>query len=395
MYSENGCLLCREAEGTLRLLLGDTVFDDQFRVVKMTFDQSQQQAFLDCTGSAVIPKFFLGDFQSGAPLADSFEAMMKLVAAGQIYEIVGLPKASFPAQETADALVLGAGPAGLEAFSLLCERGYNPLLITETIGGKLTAALTLTQQNESSGMAWLRKRVDHLPGWFDKLRPGLDVQAIELAGASKILRAAGRTYTTNGPLVIAVGATVQHFELQAELDFLDQGLTYAADWTTFSNGRVTIYAPRGGAQTAALAARQMSARNNDVTVLLSDEMPHDVQRQLENTFAVKVLKGRVVETLSSGHPPRITAVRTREHTVPTDLLIWNHPFRSRGKRLFKAAFGTEWLSVNDNGEVLDETGHAVSGVYGVGDALETSAHTLDFALEAVRRLERAIPEQSP
>jgi len=71
MYSENGCLLCREAEGTLRLLLGDTVFDDHFRVVKMTFDLSSQKAFSDCTGSAIIPKFFLGDFQTGTPLAGS------------------------------------------------------------------------------------------------------------------------------------------------------------------------------------------------------------------------------------------------------------------------------------------------------------------------------------
>jgi len=384
-YSEQGCLLCREAEGTLRLLLGDAAFERNVRLVKMTFDLELQAAFKQATGSATIPKLYRGDFRNGAPLAKGFDEIMALVASGEIHGAFGQDAPSYPAAEEADALVLGAGPGGLAAYQRLVEGGYAPLVVSESVGGKLLGAQRVPNHKNKRGRDVIRALLDEAPGVRERLRPGVTVEALALDGARKTVRAGGRTYSTHGPLVLALGVSLQHLDVQIELDFLGQGLHCSAAWVDLRGQRVAVSAPRGRAANAYADAQRLSRAGNDVT-LIAPDLTAAQRTTLEELFAVSVLDGRVDEVRSEGTPPRVTGAQSGERAVPADWFVWSGAFRSRGKPLFKDAFGTAWLRVDRCGRVLNAAGRVVPGVYGVGDAIEEAPKTLEIALSSAERL---------
>ncbi|MBO6837945.1 MAG: FAD-dependent oxidoreductase [Alphaproteobacteria bacterium] len=137
---------------------------------------------------------------------------------GEEYRRGWHPERIAPAQQPEKVLIVGAGPAGLEAARVLGQRGHNIMLAEagRELGGRVTLESRLPGLSE-----WARVR-DWRLGQIDKLtnveifrESRLSVDDVLAVGADRVLTATGAERATDGisrhrntPVSAAPGATV-------------------------------------------------------------------------------------------------------------------------------------------------------------------------------------------
>lgn len=105
-----------------------------------------------------------------------------------------------PSQTPKDLLIVGGGPAGLEAARVAAERGHRVRLVErgDELGGQFRLAAGQPERGEIGALLdWYRKQLEKLQVKVE-LRTELDADAIRNSGADEVILATGSRPGRNG-----------------------------------------------------------------------------------------------------------------------------------------------------------------------------------------------------
>lgn len=150
-----------------------------------------------------------------------------------------------------DVIIVGAGPAGLNAAVYAARYKLNAMVISKDIGGSITGAHNVENwigEKSIPGMQLIEKFKDHVKSF------GIGIKAEEVKEVKKqggVFRI-NNNYETKA-IILALGTCPRHLGVKGEKEFLGKGVSYCAtcDAAFFRNKRVAVI---GGANSAAMAA---------------------------------------------------------------------------------------------------------------------------------------------
>lgn len=270
-----------------------------------------------------------------------------------------------------DVMVLGGGPAGLNAALYAKRKGLSVVVIAGRVGGQVTDTSSVENYlgtETLSGEALAKRFADQL----ETLEvPILEGRTVERFKSSEGLQQAwlddGTAYTGK-TVIIAMGSRPRRLGIPGEERLAGRGVAYCAicDGPLFKGRTVTV---AGGGNSAVEAALDLAKVAGSVHLVHRSRLRADavLVRQLESTPNITVhLETQLLEAVGEGV---LSGVRIQEagdeapHVLPTDGLFVEIGY------LPNTAVFQEVISLNSRGEIpidaRNQTG--LPGIFAAGD----------------------------
>jgi len=169
-----------------------------------------------------------------------------------------------------DAIVLGAGPAGLTAGIYLARARVNTLLVDEGIpGGQMILSYAVANYPgvmETSGAAIARTMVRQAKSFGAKVLSQAHVTRVDLAASPKVIEVEDEGSFTADAVIIATGGLPRTLGIPSEARFKGKGISYCAtcDGDFFTGKEIVAV---GGGNSALEEAVSLSKLAAKVTVV--------------------------------------------------------------------------------------------------------------------------------
>lgn len=285
--------------------------------------------------------------------------------------------------ELYDAVVIGAGPAGLAAGMYTARQGLRTAIIAGEVGGQA---------------AWAGE-VDNYPGWrlitgkelvsnFRDHVAQFGVECLEgrLVNAIVPIQHGFEVYTREGDrlaaraIVIATGKAPNRLAVPGERELVGRGVSYCAtcDAAFFSGADVAVVGPGESAADAALALATLGAR----VTLISEKPVKAPEAMLDRVRAASAISCRTgVEVSGIEGEERVTGIRVTDPASGVEELIPVSGVFIEGGAIAVSEFTAGLVDLNENGEIIvDKRGAtSVPGIYAAGDVTDTPAKQIIVA----------------
>lgn len=276
-----------------------------------------------------------------------------------------------------DILVIGGGPAGLNAALYSSRKGANVGIIAESIGGQVVNTSTVENYlgySSISGEELMNKFQDHVNGLNIPILKYSYVKGLKVYDDSQVkevIMSDGSTYRAKS-IIIATGSKSRKLNVPGEEEFAGRGVAYCAicDGPLFAGTEVVV---AGGGNSAVEAAIDLSKMAKKVTIVHRSQFRADkiLVDQLEDIENVDVhLNTQIKEVLGDN---MVTGIKVLDkdtsdtYTIPASGVFVeigyipnNEPFK-------------DIVNMNDRGEIIvDKYGETnIKGVYAAGDSTDT------------------------
>ena len=148
--------------------------------------------------------------------------------------------------ETFDAIIIGAGPAGLSAALYTAREGLRTLVLDKSIYGGM-AAVTERIENYPGfsqgvgGLELITQMVGQAERFGAECRQFVEISSIEAGPQGVVLHAADRTFEAKTAL-IATGSTYRQMNVPGEAELIGRGLHFCAtcDAPLYKDKRVVV-----------------------------------------------------------------------------------------------------------------------------------------------------------
>jgi NADH-dependent peroxiredoxin subunit F len=270
-----------------------------------------------------------------------------------------------------DAIIIGAGPAGLSAAIYTIRKLLKTLIISGDVGGQIAWTsdvenyLGFSQVNASELVA---KFEDHVKKFDVEKVIGVEVSAVDLVGRSKrVTTSDGKTYLGK-TVIIATGGRHRPLNIPGERELVGKGLSYCStcDAPLFGGADVAVVGGGNSALGAVLDLVNIAGKIYliSLTPLTGDPVYRD-----------KVLRSDKVEVFIQHQPTRVigeTMVEGLEFkslgTGETKIISVEGVFVEIGIQPNTSLF-LEILTTNERGEILVDTEcrTGLAGVFACGD----------------------------
>ncbi len=167
-----------------------------------------------------------------------------------------------------DVIIIGAGPAGLNAAIYAARYKLNALVIAKEIGGAITGAHNVENwigEKSIPGMQLIENFKDHVKSF------GIEIKTEEVQDIKKQdnIFKINNNYEAK-TIILALGTCPRHLDVKGEKEFLGKGTSYCAtcDAAFFRNKKVAVV---GGANSAAMAALLLAQFADKVFIIYRKE----------------------------------------------------------------------------------------------------------------------------
>lgn len=270
-----------------------------------------------------------------------------------------------------DHLIIGGGPAGLNAALYAKRRGLSVAILTMRKGGQLLDTNIVENYlgiREISGENLVEEFLQHVESLEVPIRDEAEVVAYTFEdGVHQLKLSSGEVYKAR-TVLISTGSNPRHLEVPGEDTYSGKGVAYCAicDAPLFKDKDVII---AGGGNSAVDSALDLAKVARSVTLvhrsqlradkILVDKLYQDpkikvyLETQILEIFGEDVMKGIRVKDKSAGEELEL-------HADGIFIEIGHLPNLGPFKDI---------LTLNDKGEILvDEKNRtSVSGIYAAGD----------------------------
>ena len=270
-----------------------------------------------------------------------------------------------------DFLVIGGGPAGLNAALYAKRRGLSVLVLTKRKGGQLLDTSIIDNYlgiREMSGEKMVEEFLRHLETLEVPIKDEAEVMAYTFEQGTHQLKLSSGEIFKAKTVLIATGSNPRHLFVKGEDTYAGKGVAYCAicDAPLFKGKDVFI---AGGGNSAVESALDLAKVAKSVTLvhrsklradrILTDKLYDDpkikvyLETQILEIFGDDAMKGIRVMNKNAGEEQKLYA---------DGLFIEIGYIPNLGP--FK-----ELLTLNDKGEILvDEKNRtSISGIYAAGD----------------------------
>ncbi len=191
-----------------------------------------------------------------------------------------------------DTLVIGAGPAGLNAALYAARKGLSVGVIAERIGGQVLDTSLVENWlgvNRISGEALMQQYESHVKEYDVPISGDIHVENITNGSVKEVHAGNGLTYRARS-LILATGTVPRKLGVPGEADLYGKGVSYCAicDGSFFAGCDIAVV---GGGNAAIGAAIDLARIAKSVTVVQRSELRADkvLRDRLEAQSNVTVL----------------------------------------------------------------------------------------------------------
>lgn len=273
-----------------------------------------------------------------------------------------------------DLLVIGGGPAGLNAALYAKRKGLTTGIITQRIGGQLLNTSSVDNYlgiSQVSGEELSEKYLSHLKE--------LDVGILDEAEVIKIEKIAKLFNTTlkdgtlyqSKTLLLATGSAPRKLEVPGEVEFSNRGVAYCAicDAPLFKDKNVII---AGGGNSAVEAAIDVAKFATEVTLVHRSQLRADqilIDHMMSQSNINVFLQTQILEIVGDDKMTGVKVINketSQERVIDADgifIEIGNLPSNYLVKEL---------VTLNQQGEVVVDEKNMTSlpGLYAAGDVTQ-------------------------
>jgi len=153
-----------------------------------------------------------------------------------------------------DALVIGAGPAGLNAALYAKRKGLNVGILAERIGGQVLDTPMVENYlglNQLSGESLMKKYEDHVREYEVPISDEIRVERVSLGEYKEVHGNDGHVYRAH-TLILATGTMPRKLGVKGEKELYGRGVSYCAICDgSFYSGKTVIVVGGGNAAVGA------------------------------------------------------------------------------------------------------------------------------------------------
>lgn len=275
-----------------------------------------------------------------------------------------------------DIIVIGGGPAGLNAGLYSKRKGANVGIITKNIGGQVVDTSVVENYlgyPSLSGEELMNKFKDHVMDLDIPILEHSTVEGLKVSEDSvikEIVLSDGSSYKAKS-IILATGSRPRKLSVPGEDEYVGKGVAYCAicDGPLFAGLDVVV---AGGGNSAIEAAIDLSKIANSVTIVHRSQLRADkilidqinkiknievhLNTQIHEVIGEKLVTG--VKVLDKA-TDNIRTISTNGIFVEIGALPNNDPFK-------------DIVELNDKGEIIaDKFGRTnVEGIFAAGDSID-------------------------
>ncbi|HHU12963.1 MAG TPA: FAD-dependent oxidoreductase [Clostridiaceae bacterium] len=278
-------------------------------------------------------------------------------------------------RRTYDTLIVGAGPAGLNAALYLKRKGRDVAVFGDKVGGQMLNTSSVenyigTGQNSGYDLSQQFSRDVERMGI--PVLSGYRIESWRMSDDGFALTADNKTVYKGRTVLIATGSNPRHLNIPGESAFADKGVSYCAicDGPLFGNKRIAV---AGGGNAAVEAALDLARIAKELTVVQrsqfrADEVLLNELRAMDNVTLLTETRMEAIEGDEHVEGIRVFSKQDNEmRYLPLDAV-----FIEIGHDPNVGPFAGDVLT-NDRGEIIiDEHNRTnIPGMYAAGDVAET------------------------
>jgi thioredoxin reductase (NADPH) len=273
-----------------------------------------------------------------------------------------------------DAIILGAGPAGLTAGIYLARARLKPLIIDSgTVGGQMVLSYSVANYpgvETSSGHEISRTMLRQAKGFGAEVIPQATITQMRLSGEIKVVEVEDEGTFLAPVVIIAPGGTSRTLGLASEERFKGQGISYCAtcDGDFFTDKAIAVI---GGGNSALEEAVSLTKYASHVTVIHEHDefqaQPWIVDEARKNPKISFLTSQRVIDF--RGQESLRQVVVESKKTGESTTVDAEGCFVFIGYVPNTKAF-EDIIDLNERGEVIanEQMETSLTGVYVAGDA---------------------------
>ncbi len=218
IYSMDGCPFCQKAIGFL------SEKGIPYTEIPVAPGSDAWEEMKRVAGSEYTPQILI----NGDPIG-GYADLVNLYTTGEVMERLGLSPAGEPV-ELYDVIIIGGGPAGLNAALYAARKVLKILLITEDIGGQLRDTWEIDNYLGYSGEALelIEKFESHVDNYDIQKRVGSKVASLDLTGRIKSVKTDDGETCYAKTVILAMGKRPKTLNIPGETDFLGRGVAYCS-----------------------------------------------------------------------------------------------------------------------------------------------------------------------
>lgn len=272
-----------------------------------------------------------------------------------------------------DVIIIGGGPAGLNASLYAKRKGLSVGIITTKIGGQVINTSIVDNYlglNHMSGEALIEQFINHVRELDIPILEDVTVTHIDSVHHLHEIYLSNEEKYQAKTLIIATGSKPRRLNIPGEREYLGKGIAYCAicDAPLFKGKDVVI---AGGGNSAVEAALDLSKIAKSVTIVHRSQFRADkvLVEQLNSNNEIKVhLHTKILEVIGESSMSGLRVIdENGQRVISSDGLfieIGNIP---------NSSFLKDNLLRNDRGEILvdDNNQTNINGIFACGDVTET------------------------
>jgi len=280
IYSMDGCPFCIKAKSFL------TEKGIEFSEIMVHPGSKEREEMKEKTGTDSLPQILIG----GEPVG-GYSELVNLYSTGELSEKLGLA-VERPAFRLYDVIIIGGGPAGLNAALYTSRKVLKTLLISKNIGGQVADTYDIDNylgfsQIETADL--INKFDEHVEKYGVEKLIGEEVTALDLTGKIKKVTASnGNTYLSQ-TVIVATGKRPRPLNVPGEKELIGRGVAYCStcDAPLFAGADVAVI---GGGNSALEAVIDLNKVANKIYMVLLTPLTGDqiIQDKVKSYSKVKI-----------------------------------------------------------------------------------------------------------
>lgn len=276
-----------------------------------------------------------------------------------------------------DILIIGGGPAGLNAALYSKRKGANVGIITKNVGGQVVDTSVVENYlgySSISGEGLMKKFVEHVKDLDVPIAEYSTVESLKVSddlSIKEVILSDGSSYRAKS-IILATGSKPRKLNVPGEVEFTGKGVAYCAicDGPLFADTEVIV---AGGGNSAVEAAIDLAKIASKVTIVHRSQFRADkilidqlnkldnveihLNTQIQEVFGEKIMSGVKVLDKSTDE---VYTIPANGIFVEIGYLPNNDPFK-------------ELIKLNERGEIIvDKYGETnIKGIFAAGDSTDT------------------------
>jgi len=359
VYSKDWCPYCKKAKAFLKSK------GLNFKEIDIN-EGDNYELMQERTGNKTVPQIIINDQSLGG-----YDEIIALEKTGDFNQLIGREVKDLSTKDW-ELVILGAGPAALNAALYAARKGIEVLLLTKDIGGQVITTNEIDNylgKADTTGAQLIYDFWDHIAKYEVETVIGEEAVEIGEQDGRKVIKTDNDKEYLTESIIIATGAQKRHLGMKQEYVLTGKGVHYCASCDAFLYKGQPV-AVVGGGNSGLEAAIDLANIDCEVDLIeLQDRLMGDqyLQERVNNNDSITVHTSTTVDQII-GENKLESVVMKNVKNDSTEKLDVDGLFIEIGL-IANSDFVSGLVETNKQKEIIinekNETG--VEGIWAAGD----------------------------